>query len=111
MSEYIFFNIWDGHFKMWGYDTYKDNNTDEWKLVTYWGKIRDGLSKLQTKEKIFKDNWGCLDYIREKIDDKLRKGYVRLENKVYSRYSCGEITLSELVKEIEGNKPITWRDI
>lgn len=101
MSEYIFFHIWNGHFKMWGYDTFHDTKTGEWRLVTYWGKIRDTLSKLQKKEKPFPNMWDCQDYVREKIDNKLSKGYVRVENGVYSQYSCGEITLSELVIKIE----------
>lgn len=101
MSEYIYFNIWNGHFKMWGFDTFENNDTGEWRLILYWGKIKNNLSKLQKKEKKFDGYWDCFDYIKDTIDGKLRKGYVRLENRVYSQYSCGEITLTELVKKIE----------
>ncbi len=86
---------------MWGYDTYESKG--EWTLVSYWGKIAKTLSKLQKKEKKFLDRWTCLDYVREKIDNKLSKGYVRVENRIYSQYSSGEITLAELVEKIEEN--------
>lgn len=89
---------------MWGYDTFQDVKTGEWKLVLYWGKIKDSLSKLQKKEKIFQKMWDCYDYVRNKVDDKLLKGYIRLENREYSKYSCGEITLTELIKKIENEK-------
>lgn len=104
MSKYIFFNIWNEHFKMWGFDVYSNGDTNEYTLTTYYGKIRDSISKLTIRKKDFPDRWSCLDYIDNKINDKLAKGYVRMENVEYGKYTCGEITLSELVAKIEQQK-------
>lgn len=108
MSEFIFFNIWDGHFKMWGYDCYQNDDTGETRLITYWGKIQNTLQKLQQKEKIYprEQYFDCMDYIHKSIDDKLSKGYIRLENSIYTKYVCGEITLDKLIEEIEKKRPI-----
>ena len=109
MSHLIYFNIWNGHFKMWGYDTFKDEKGN-YRLITYFGKISDSLQKLQSREKLFNGLnpfWDCYDYVKAKIQDKLCKGYVTIENYRYSKYSCGKIQLSQFIKIIEkfGDKP------
>ncbi len=103
MAREIYFHIWNGHFKMWGYDCYKSKDYTE--IVLYWGKIADSLSHLQQKSKIFTDYWDAYDFIKDKIDDKLRKGYVALKDSDWGRYACEEITLSELIRMIEQLKP------
>ena len=99
MAREIYFHIWNGHFKMWGYDCYISKDHTEIKL--YWGKIADSLSHLQQKSKMFTDYWDAYDFIKDKIDDKLRKGYVALKNSDYTKYTGEEITLSELIRMIE----------
>jgi len=101
MSKYIYFNIWNNHFKMWGYESYGAIDGSEYRIVCYWGKIADTLQKLQSREKLFYERWGAYDFVSAKIEDKLRKGYVEIENTEYTKYSCGEITLSQLIKTIE----------
>lgn len=100
MAEYIYFNIWRNHFKMWGYDSFQDEKTGTVRVILYWGRIADSLQKLQQKEKFM--SWGdAYSYIKEKLDDKERKGYVPIKNWQYGRYTIGEISLSELIRIIE----------
>lgn len=103
MAREIYFHIWEGHFKMWGYDCYKQKGQTE--IVLYWGRIAGSLGRLQQKSKIFIEYWDAYDFIKNKIDDKLRKGYVAFKNSDWSRYSCEEISLSELIRMIEKLKP------
>ena len=101
MAKYIYFHIWNNHFKMWGYDCYRNEEAKEYRILCYWGKIADNLSKLQQKEKAF--NWfgDAYDFISEKIDDKLRKGYVAVLNTDYHKFVCGDINLSQFLGIIE----------
>lgn len=86
---------------MGGFDIYQDTKTGECELIVYWGKIKRYLSSLRQKRKKFKSYADCYDYAMEKMRDKSSKGYVRVENHIYTKYSTGEIELSDLVKEIE----------
>jgi len=105
MSKYIYFHIWDNHFKMWGYESYRNEEKKEYRILCYWGKIANSLSKLQSKEKVL--NWfgDAYDFISKKVDEKINKGYVAVKNTEYTKYSSGEITLSQLINIIESEKP------
>ena len=107
MSELIYFNIWNGHYKMWGYDTFKNIETGEYNLVVYYGKIQNTLSKLTKREKKFTGHtafWDCYDYVKKKIEEKLCKGYVPIKNVVWGKIATEEITLSEFVEICEKYK-------
>ena len=100
MSEYIFFNIWDG-FKMWGIELYSNEKTGECNTISYYGRIKDALQKLNHKNKWHKDFGDGHDYIMQKMKDKRGKGYVEVKNSIYSEYSGGAITLAQLIEEIQ----------
>ena len=102
MAKEIYFHIWNGHFKMWGYDCYKQKDQTEIKL--YWGKIGESLSDLRVKSKIFTNYWDAYDYIEDKIDEKERKGYEAIQNAIWTSYVCKEISLSQLIGIIEKTK-------
>lgn len=103
LAEYIYFNIWNNHFKMWGYESYKNVNTSKVQVIFYWGRIADSLQKLQTLEKDFK-YWDTIDLIRKKIDEKLRKGYVAVLNSDYTKFSGGQISIGHFIQVIENQK-------
>ena len=98
MRKDIFFNIWDNHFKMWGYSHNKN------ELTTYWGKIQNNPKNLQSKTQTFEDVDEMIKYIKTKTQQKLSKGYITIPKDIYSKYTSGEITLSQLVNEIETKK-------
>ena len=103
MADLIYFHIWNNHFKMWGYETFQNIETGKIRICFYWGRLADTLSKLQQLEKEM-GFWDACDLIKEKIDEKLRKGYIAVPNIEYSKYSSGQISLSELIKIIEKEK-------
>jgi len=104
MAEYTYFNIWDNHFKMWGYEAYQNEENGSIRICFYWGKIADTLQKLQAKEKHVPSCADAYSLIQKKTDEKLRKGYVAVNSTDYSKYSCGEISLSQLIDIIESQK-------
>lgn len=89
---------------MWGYQSYHDHSKGTHRIVSYWGRIRPSLSKLQQKEKVIENFWDAQDYIKKKIDEKLRKGYVAVDSAIYSQYSTEEISLSEFIQAIQEAK-------
>ena len=102
----IYFHVWDGHFKMWGYQAYKNKDTGNYRLVTYHGRIAETLDKLRQIEKNFDGNndapfFDCYDYVKSKISGKLCKGYVPVPNHIYTKYSMGEMSLSKFIAEVE----------
>lgn len=104
MAELIWFNIWDGHFKMWGFDMYSNEKTGESNVIIYYGRITDSLQKLRKLNKKFKTYFDCYDYIMAKIKDKDSKGYIQLQNSDWGKFTTGEISLSELIAMIESVK-------
>lgn len=103
MAKYIYFHIWNNHFKMWGYECYRNNDNGEVRIIFYWGRIKDSLSGLQQKEKTL-DYWDGYSLINKKVDEKLRKGYVAVLNSDYTRFTCGEITLHQFLGIIENQR-------
>ena len=99
MAREIYFHIWNNHFKMWGYDCYVQK--DQTEIALYWGRIGQSLSDLQQKRKIFSEYWDAYDYIKNKVDDKLRKGYVAIKNSEWTKYVGEETSLSDFIKLIE----------
>ena len=105
MAKHIYFHIWNNHFKMWGYDSYYNNDNGQVRVIFYWGSIKDSLGLLQQKEKIM-DYWDAHDLIKKKIDEKLHKGYVAVLNADYHKFVCGDINLSQFLGIIEYKKGI-----
>ncbi len=99
MSEYVFVNTEPGHFKMWGYDSFR-SESGESEVIFYWGRIGTPMHKLQKKRKYFK-SWGDAYYfVRNKVDEKTRNGYRMMKNHKYFGLLDGK-PLSTLLKAIE----------
>lgn len=99
MGEYIYVNTEPGHFKMWGYDSFRSESGPH-EVILYWGRIGTPMHKLQKKRKNFA-SWGdAYDFVRNKVDDKTRNGYRMMQNHKYFGL-LHEKPLSALVKAIE----------
>ena len=104
MSEYIYFNVWDGCFKMWGFDIFQDGETGECRLIVYFGGIHRSIHKLRKMEKPFSNFGDCYDYIMDNMKEKRAKGYIALKNSIYTEWSISEQPISALIQEIENAK-------
>lgn len=99
MSEVIYFHIWDGHFKMWSWETFhNDDGTVD--LILSWGRIKNSFQKLQHKVKKFPSPTASYCYIQSTAAVKAAKGYVAIPSKDYGQYEMGEISLGELTARI-----------
>lgn len=112
MSDNIYFHIWDNHFKMWGYKEYLNNNNNDVKIILYYGRIQKDLEKLRNSEKIFIDNEKisakdeAKKYIRSRIRNKLRKGYIPINNSIYQDFATGNLSMDEFIAYIEKRKKL-----
>jgi len=89
---------------MWGYDCFRNEENGQVRIIFYWGRIKDSLSRLQQKGKVF-DYWADgYDLIKKKIDEKIRKGYVAVLNTDYHKFTCEDITLHQFIGIIEKQK-------
>lgn len=101
MAKDVWVNIWDGHFKVWGFDLFQDNNGGNCELTLYWGKIGLPMEQLTQKKKPFGCYADAYDYIMDKIKTRGAHGYRRMPNHIYFPYTYEEKPLSELVQYIE----------
>lgn len=101
MASSVWVNIESGHFKVWGFDAFHQEDTGEGRIITYWGKIGLPMHKLRKHEKTF-TSWGdAYNYARAKVDEKLWKGYKAIANGKYFDFIYNDKPLSELIQAIE----------
>ena len=101
MTEEIYFNIDNGHFKVWGYNSLVDDTKDEWTIITYWGRVGITMYKLRKNKKTFSGHADAYDYIWNKIKEKLNKGYHTMPNSQYFDSIIDEKPLRQLVNLME----------
>lgn len=101
MGRLIWFNITDG-FKMWGFDVFQDHNTNECKVIIYFGKIQRSLQGLRKFTRDFENYAKAYDYIMKKRKDKEASGYKPIKNHIYSDWAIEDKPVSELIQKIEG---------
>ena len=93
MASEIYFNIDDGHFKIWGYDMFRGEK--ETTIITYYGIIGKPMYKLRKNKKVFSSWSSAYDYVWDKIKEKTNfHGYYSMPNGQY--FSC-----------IDNNSPIS----
>lgn len=83
MSQYVFVNITENHFKVWGYDWFSNTQNSENELIAYYGRIGLPMQHLNKHRKTFACWYDARMYIKKKIDEKICKGYVALPNSMY----------------------------
>lgn len=87
MAEVVYCNIRDGHFKVWGYDSFTEEHEGERgkevRFISYWGRIGLMMHRLQKKEKIFLNFHDAFDFLRGKLKEKRGKGYFPVPNHLY----------------------------
>lgn len=82
MSNYVFINISDNHFKVWGFDCWQcDDGTGS--ITTYWGKIGKRMQYLQKHTKEYKRWYDAYDYCKKKVEEKFCNRYVAIPNWMY----------------------------
>ena len=82
MSDYVYCHIWDGHFKVWGYDSYKSDG-GPFEFICYWGRIGVPMQRLQKRRREFSKFGEARAFLMAKLQDKELKGYVPIKNSVY----------------------------
>ena len=83
MAAYVFVNITDNHFKVWGYDLFYAPDEGAGETITYWGRIGQPMHKLNKKRKSFDYAPDAYGYAQQKVDEKLWKGYKAIPNSLY----------------------------
>ena len=84
MASEIYFNIDNGHFKIWGYDLFSNDIKKEYEAITYYGRIGTQMQKLRKTRKVFESYIDAYDYIWNKIQEKTRcNGYYSMPNSQY----------------------------
>ena len=53
--EFVYVNIKDNHFKVWGCDLYSNIKTGESNVISYFGKIGVSMQRLRKNNRFFKD--------------------------------------------------------
>jgi len=99
MAEYVFVNIQNGSFKVWGYDAFTQESGKS-EIITYWGKIGLPMHKLRKNRKHFPSWCKAHDYVMDKIKEKKCKGYKLMKNHKYFG-AMDNKSLSSLVQMIE----------
>ena len=104
MSAYVFVNISDNHFKVWGHDGFCSDKTGEHEIITYWGRIGLPMYRLQKHKKYIDNFHDARKYIFAKIAEKICKGYKGIPNGMYFQMiqsPRGIAALIEKVKHLE----------
>lgn len=105
MAQYVYVNIKNGSFKVWGYDAFSQDSGES-EVITYWGKIGTPMQKLRKNKKQFK-RWGdAYDYLMDKTKEKKCKGYKIMKNYKYFD-AISSKPLSSLIQMIEA-LPQPW---
>lgn len=84
--ENVYVHIWDGHSKVWCYEVWHEKVNQSLYTITYWGRIGKQLNELQSKKKHWNKQMDAQHYIQGKMEEKIRKGYVRIPVEEYRKY-------------------------
>jgi len=108
LNRILYFHIWDGHFKMWGFEVQVHYNMGEpyYNILFYWSKIMKDIKKLRTVMKMDLKKDEVFKILSEKIYEKLQKGYVPIYRNQYTEYTNGTVRQSEFIKFINGKQII-----
>lgn len=101
MAEHIYVNIDNQHFKVWGYDSFVKCDNGETTVITYWGRIGLPMCRLRKNEMTFPIKEKAQDYIWNKIQEKIKKGYVAMPNWQYFEAITEEKPLYQLINLIQ----------
>jgi predicted DNA-binding WGR domain protein len=82
MANFVFCNIKGTSFKVWGFDVYVNDKTNESNVITYFGKIGVSMQRLRKCNKLFTGG-EAITYANAKIKEKQAKGYVPVLNHKY----------------------------
>jgi len=98
MASYVYINITENHFKVWGYDLFVDQNSGE--VIAYWGRIGISMQRLNKNRKQFDIAANAFDYARKKCDEKLCKGYKGFPNWLYFQMIQSSRGIAALIEKI-----------
>ena len=116
----IFFHIWNGHFKLWGYESYVDDE-DKHRVSIFWGSLNNVIDSLkrkvkpglviapqssQVQEKRFHHSTGYSSFTWDKVEEKIAKGYREIPVKIWQDYISGVVCITELLYNIEKRKEL-----
>jgi len=90
MSSYVWVCLRNKSAKIWGYDIYaptaeklEKEPTALTEVVYYWGSIGRPMQALTKINVGYSNLWSARDTVKKSIDDKERKGYMRMKNHLY----------------------------
>lgn len=100
MAENVYVNIDNHHFKVWGYDSFVKHDSEETTIITYWGRIGLPMCRLNKNKLTFPIKEKAQDYIWNKIQEKIKKGYISIPNSQYFEAISQEKPLYQLINLI-----------
>lgn len=90
--------------KVWGYDIFGSVNPqiDETEVIYYWGSLGRTMQQLTQKRINYNNYWDAYDAVSDKMDEKERKGYIRVPNGAFFEVTSNyHERLQELADELK----------
>ena len=105
MSAYVFVNISDNHFKVWGFDAFTSETQNE--VIAYYGRIGIPMQHLRKHRKIFDRWYDARKYVSDKIQEKICKGYKGVPNCFYFQMIQSPRGIAALIEKVSH---LSWDD-
>ena len=101
MAEYVYVNIKETSFKIWGYDFCLAEKNAKTILFMYRGRIGLPMEKLQRYKKVFDTLLEAEQYLKEALQRRKYKKYVKVKYYPYFKLISANKPLWEVLRYIE----------